>query len=228
MTYLRVKNWKKFQHYGNRTPTWIKVYTSLLENRDYLNLPDSAKAHLIGIWLLTSRMGNGKTPTDQNFIAARLGNDTPINLNMLIEKGFLEEVDENGRVIDDASSQLLGPIAITERGGGEKGGVGEGREEERREEEKKRRVEKKKASEIRLLVFVGEKLKITETQDRALHNAFPWVESQAEYRKMDSWLVANPHRCIKRFQSFAHNWFSKIPAPLGERHDVPLLKPQSR
>jgi len=46
-----------------------------------------------------------------------------------------------------------------------------------------------------------------------LGEAFPWVERQAEYRKMESWLEANPLRRPKNASRFAHNWFSKIDAP---------------
>jgi len=46
-----------------------------------------------------------------------------------------------------------------------------------------------------------------------LSEAFPWVERQAEYRKMESWLEANPLRRPRNTSRFAHNWFSKIDAP---------------
>jgi hypothetical protein len=59
--------------------------------------------------------------------------------------------------------------------------------------------------------FQGQKLQITDRQDAVLATAFPWVDRPAEYRKMDSWLVANAARHIKKFSQFAHNWFSKIP-----------------
>jgi hypothetical protein len=61
--------------------------------------------------------------------------------------------------------------------------------------------------------YQGARLAITARQDLLLGAAFPWVERQAEYRKMNSWLEANPLRRPKNASRFAHNWFSKIPPP---------------
>ena len=41
--------------------------------------------------------------------------------------------------------------------------------------------------------------------------AFPWVERQMEYRKMNAWLEANPARRPHNLARFAHNWLNKIP-----------------
>jgi hypothetical protein len=71
--------------------------------------------------------------------------------------------------------------------------------------------------------FPGTHLKVSERQDRMLAEAFPWVDRQAEYRKADSWLEANPDRRPKHTARFLHNWFSKIPSPSdgkgGTNHD---------
>src|SRR5712691_7387749 len=61
--------------------------------------------------------------------------------------------------------------------------------------------------------YRGLRLAISERQDWLLSEAFPWVERQAEYRKMESWLEANPLRRPRNTSRFAHNWFSKIDAP---------------
>src|SRR3989441_1360379 len=61
--------------------------------------------------------------------------------------------------------------------------------------------------------YRGLRLAISERRDWLLSEAFPWVERQAEYRKMESWLEANPLRRPRNTSRFAHNWFSKIDAP---------------
>jgi hypothetical protein len=61
--------------------------------------------------------------------------------------------------------------------------------------------------------FTGTHLSVTDKQDRLMGEAFPWVDRQAEYRKVDSWLEANPSRRPKKASRFLHNWFAKIPAP---------------
>lgn len=63
------------------------------------------------------------------------------------------------------------------------------------------------------LAFSGVHLRITKTQDLLLGDAFPWVDREREYAKMDSWLEANPNRRPKKQARFAQNWFAKIPPP---------------
>ena len=63
------------------------------------------------------------------------------------------------------------------------------------------------------LAFAGVHLFVSESQNRLLASAFPWVNSMQEYAKADSWLEANPGRRPKKFSRFVHNWFSKIQAP---------------
>jgi hypothetical protein len=47
-----VPRWEEFQHYSDRDPTWIKVYTRLVHDDDYLELSPTARALLHGIWAL--------------------------------------------------------------------------------------------------------------------------------------------------------------------------------
>jgi hypothetical protein len=66
--------------------------------------------------------------------------------------------------------------------------------------------------------YQGLHLEVTERQDAVLAEAFPWVDRQAEYRKMNSWLDANPARGPRSASRFAHNWFSKIETPAEAEH----------
>ena len=92
---LQVKNFEKFQHYRDRAPIWIKLYGSLLEDYEFNLLPDVAKAHLILIWLLASRMGN-QIPNNADWIRARIGAIEPVDLALLIRSGFLIDTAGNG------------------------------------------------------------------------------------------------------------------------------------
>ena len=101
--------------------------------------------------------------------------------------------------------------------------------EEEEEGERERDVEKegkKKSRAVRRdsapdakppspLAFRGIHLQLTERQDKLLGNAFPWVDRPDEYRKMDSWLEANPQNRPKKHSQFAHNWFNRIHSPGG-------------
>ena len=64
---IRVVNWEKYQHYKNRRPPWIKLYTKLLDNYEFSCLQDASKMHLIAIWLLASK-NDGILPNDPLFL----------------------------------------------------------------------------------------------------------------------------------------------------------------
>lgn len=66
----RVKNWKRFQHFKDRRPPWIKLYRDLLDDPDWHELSgDEAKA-LVMIWLVASE-NDGNLP-DNRKLAFRL------------------------------------------------------------------------------------------------------------------------------------------------------------
>ncbi len=68
------------------------------------------------------------------------------------------------------------------------------------------------------LAYESAHLRVTERQDAVLADSFPWVDRQMEYRKMNSWLEANPERRPRSASRFAHNWFAKVPGPAAFRH----------
>jgi hypothetical protein len=51
---LRIKNWKKFQHYKNRKPPWIRLYNDLLDDPDFNELDGELVKTLVKIWLAAS------------------------------------------------------------------------------------------------------------------------------------------------------------------------------
>lgn len=93
-----IKNWQKFQHYKKRTPPWIKLYTELLNDYDFARLPDANKAHLIGIWLLASRLNN-VVPFDPAWVAAKINATMPIDLTVLEAAGFIYTHQEDTNVV---------------------------------------------------------------------------------------------------------------------------------
>ena len=59
-------------------------------------------------------------------------------------------------------------------------------------------------------MFEGSILRVTYKQDAVLAYAFPGLDRGREYREMDSWLIANPHKRPRRHMArFVHNWLSK-------------------
>jgi hypothetical protein len=58
--YLWVPNWRKFQHYRNRRPPWIKTYVELLDDDAWLALTATERTLLLGAWMLVARAGQGR------------------------------------------------------------------------------------------------------------------------------------------------------------------------
>ena len=50
----RVKGWKKFQHFKDRKPPWIKLYRDLLDELEWHELDPPAAKALVAIWLIAS------------------------------------------------------------------------------------------------------------------------------------------------------------------------------
>lgn len=92
MKHLAVRNWHKFQHYRERNPVWVKAYVELLDNPDWLALPDAAKGQLFGLWLLAAKRAN-RIPNDAKSLHVLLGVTGKLYLAELVAGGWLEEVE---------------------------------------------------------------------------------------------------------------------------------------
>lgn len=103
--YFKVRNYEKFQHYGDRTPPWIKLYNSLLEDYEFSCLQDASKLHLILIWLLASRTNN-RIPFDTEYLKQALKTKTNPDLDELLSSGFIEEIQVLRLSEHDASDVL--------------------------------------------------------------------------------------------------------------------------
>lgn len=53
---IRIKNWRKFQHYKHRDPPWIKLHRALLDDREWFSLDGDASKMLANCWLLASEL----------------------------------------------------------------------------------------------------------------------------------------------------------------------------
>jgi hypothetical protein len=99
---LRVKDWARFQHYRRRSPPWIKLHRSLLDNREYQQLKDGAARLLFDIWLIASE-SDGCVPFDSAALAWRLRKPIQVvrdSIQALIRAGFISSEGH------DASSAL--------------------------------------------------------------------------------------------------------------------------
>ena len=91
---LKPKNWEKFQHYKQRCPPWIKVYRTLLDDRDFMCLPVASKALAMMLWLLASEHSDGiieGVPADWAFRLRMTDNELLSALKPLIDNGMFAD-----------------------------------------------------------------------------------------------------------------------------------------
>jgi hypothetical protein len=53
--WIVVPNWSRFQHYRDRNPPWIRVYTELSSDADWTSLPLGTRGLLTSLWIEYAR-----------------------------------------------------------------------------------------------------------------------------------------------------------------------------
>ncbi len=59
----RIKEWKRFQHFKDRKPPWIKLYRDLLDDPEWHELDAVAAKALTMLWLIASESEDGSLPS---------------------------------------------------------------------------------------------------------------------------------------------------------------------
>ena len=95
--WIEVVNWGKFQHYKDRNPNWIKNYTELLHDPNYLELSAGERAILHGLWLEYA-LSHARVRLSTRSIQARL--------NLRVTKQQLERLNHAGFIRFVASKPL--------------------------------------------------------------------------------------------------------------------------
>ena len=67
---MRIRNWKRFQHYVHRCPPWIKLYREILDDREWHKLSGESAKGLVMLWCIAAE-NNGELP-DSATLAFRL------------------------------------------------------------------------------------------------------------------------------------------------------------
>jgi len=209
--YFEVVGWEKFQQYSDRDPKWIKLYRTLLDDYEYTKLPDAARSHLVGIWLLAARLNN-KIPNDPAWIAKRIASTTKIDLETLQTLGFIA-LYNSVQIRTDPSDP---PYQIVPR------------EEKRREEEIKeeeRRIEEINScaapdatptnGEFSYLTFptsgTPKEWHLTETKLNEYHSLYgKQLDVFTECRKALQWCRDNPTKIktARGMPAFLGRWMS--------------------
>ena len=101
MLKLKPKNWSNFQHYNKRTPPWVKLHRTLLDDFDYQRLPLASRALAPMLWLLASEYDDGVFDASVEFLCFRLRcseSEIRDGLKPLIDGGFF--IVDSGALAD--------------------------------------------------------------------------------------------------------------------------------
>lgn len=115
--YLRVKGWKRHQHYADRRPPWIKLYQEVIADTEseFARLSECQQWQLVRIWLLIScsdiEDGNGVQiiAYDELWIRRAIKSLKRVEIEVFLRHGLLEvlaseEVDAGRAASKDASA----------------------------------------------------------------------------------------------------------------------------
>ena len=189
MNFFRVKNWESFQHYKNRNPPWIKLYSDLLDDYNFSCLQDASKLHLVMIWLLASR-NNNKLPTSEKWIQQRIGASEKVDLSVLIESGFIEIIPNKNNEIHNVEQDAITMLAECEQNA----------IPEKRREENTCLESRKPKSATRKRLFSDEDLQIaneffesllTDNPNMKKPNLNSWADKIRLMRERDNRLVSD-------------------------------------
>ncbi len=93
MKYFRFKNWSRHQHYHDRNPPWVKLYTSIIDpDSDWLKMTD-AECGVLAKMLAWASRNNNAMPYNSDVISEEIGASSPVDLERLVASGMFEVFD---------------------------------------------------------------------------------------------------------------------------------------
>lgn len=84
-----IANWKRFQHYRERNPPWIKLHRELLTSRAWISGDDANRALMVALMLIAADTDN-LIPADPAYIQRRAYLNSEPDFSRLLDVGFLE------------------------------------------------------------------------------------------------------------------------------------------
>lgn len=103
---LQIKDWAKFQHFKDRTPPWVKLYRTLLDDIEWHKLDGVSAKYLVMLWLIAAETDHGTLPGIEE-IAFRLRTDIK-TISKLIPKLSHWIVDVDITAISKVRSKVPG------------------------------------------------------------------------------------------------------------------------
>ena len=101
---MQIKNWKKFQHFKDRKPPWVKLYRDVLDDIEWYELDPLASKVLVMCWLIASeddgRLPSAKTLAFRLRMTEKQTNDCLNKLSHWLEQDDINAISE--RYQDDS------------------------------------------------------------------------------------------------------------------------------
>ena len=200
-TTIKPKNWKDFQHYKDRSPSWIKLHKRLIDDYEFQMLPVASRALAPMLWLLASEYHDAEINESVAAMAFRMRMKEAEFIdavNPLIHSSFFE-------CLHDASGLLAQGLHREER-------------EKRREEKEKTCLEQAGASSkpalVSILLKSGETADFNIDQITETAKSFPRLsfdDVKNELLKCALWNKDNPKRRKTELGISRHisTWLSK-------------------
>lgn len=91
--WIVIPRWEDFQHYKDRNPIWIKIYTRLMDDDRFLELSFSERGLLITLWMEYAK-SRSELRLDAGKLSRRIGQRVlQSQLTALLDAGFIEVAD---------------------------------------------------------------------------------------------------------------------------------------
>jgi hypothetical protein len=94
MGYFSIPNWTEYQHYKDRNPPWIKLHRDIMGSDDWIGWSDASRLLALTLMMIASE-SYGIIKADMNYIRKRSNIDGEIDLEPLVESGFIQCYEGN-------------------------------------------------------------------------------------------------------------------------------------
>ena len=110
---MQIKNWKKFQHFKDRKPPWVKLYRDVLDDLEWYELDPLASKVLVMCWLIASE-DDGRLPSSKT-LAFRLRMTEKQTIDCLNKLSHWLEQDDISAISDRYQDDSLETERETEK-----------------------------------------------------------------------------------------------------------------
>jgi hypothetical protein len=207
---MQIRNWKKFQHFKDRKPPWVKLYRDILDDLDWHELDATASKVLIMCWLIASE-DDGRLPPAKT-LAFRLRMSEKQTIDCLNKLSHWLEQDDISVISDRYQSDSLETETETEK------------ETETKKEKKATSV----AMPDGISQSVWEDYKTLRKAKKAPVTQRV-IDGMQEQANLAGWTLekAMEECCIRGWQSFKAEWVAEKPKPFNRADIAHVTVPAS-